>query len=147
MSCVRAGDGYEAAGIYQPYRWCCGNLAACGAGAAGSNARCWLPQFLLARRGRIQGGSVPTYNELLQAIYTGAQAPTRQGAGFFMLPAAFKNIAGLVDTTGQPIFSFGAVPNNIPQMLGGYPVYIVSSLSSAQTTATTTETTTAPFHL
>lgn len=85
----------------------------------------------------VSGGSAPTYNELLQAVYTGAQAATRQGAGFFMLPAAFKNIAGLVDTTGQPIFSFGVVPNNIPVMLGGYPVYLVSSLSSAWSAATT----------
>src|SRR5215470_16791684 len=38
MSCVRAGDGHEAAGIYQPYRWCCGDVAACGAGAAADNA-------------------------------------------------------------------------------------------------------------
>ena len=85
----------------------------------------------------VQGGSAPTYAELLQAVYTGAQYATRRQAAFFMLPAAFKNIAGLVDTTGQPIFSFGVVPNNIPQMLGGYPVYLVSSLSSAWTAATT----------
>lgn len=85
----------------------------------------------------VSGGSAPTYNELVQAIYTGAQAATRQGGAFFMLPAAFKNIAGLVDSTGQPIFSFGVVPNNIPTMLGGYPVYMVSSLSSAWSAATT----------
>ena len=36
MSCVRAGDSHEAAEIDQPYRWCCGNVAACAAAAAGA---------------------------------------------------------------------------------------------------------------
>lgn len=85
----------------------------------------------------VSGGSAPTFAELMQAIYTGTQTATRREAGFFMLPSAFKNIVSLVDTTGQPIFSFANVPNAIPQFVGGYPVYLVSSLSSAWSAATT----------
>jgi hypothetical protein len=29
-----AEGGHAATGIYQPYRWCCGSVAACGASAA-----------------------------------------------------------------------------------------------------------------
>ena len=75
-------------------------------------------------------GNYPTYLELTKMIYTGQQAATRRGAGFFMLPQVFRGIVGSTDTTGQPIFSFANVPNAIPQFVGGYPVYLVSSLST-----------------
>jgi HK97 family phage major capsid protein len=88
--------------------------------------------------GAVSGGSIPTYGELVQQIYTASQIATRDRGAFFMIPAAFKNIASLIDTTGQPIFSFANVPNAIPQMLGGYPVYLVSSLSTQWTLGTTT---------
>jgi HK97 family phage major capsid protein len=88
--------------------------------------------------GAVSGGSIPTYGELIQQIYTGAQVATRQGGAFFMTPLAFKNVVSLVDTTGQPIFSFSNVPNAIPQFMGGYPVYLVSSLSTQWTLGTTT---------
>jgi HK97 family phage major capsid protein len=78
----------------------------------------------------VTGGNIPSYSELVQLVYTAQQQSTRRGAGFFMLPNAFKNIVSLVDTTGQPIFSFANVPNAIPNFIGGYPVYLVSSLST-----------------
>lgn len=78
----------------------------------------------------VTGGMIPTYAELVKLVYTAQQSATRQGAGFFMTPFVFKNIVSLVDTTGQPIFSFSNVPNAIPQFVGGYPVYLVSSLST-----------------
>jgi HK97 family phage major capsid protein len=79
------------------------------------------------------GGSAPSYQDLVSMIYTGLQAATRTGAGFFMSPFTFKNIVGLTDTTGQPIFSFANVPNAIPNFVGGYPVYLISSLSTQWT--------------
>jgi HK97 family phage major capsid protein len=78
----------------------------------------------------VTGGNIPTYGELIQLVYTAQQSATRRGAGFFMTPAVFKNIVSLVDTNGQPIFSMQNVPNAIPQFVGGYPVYLVSSLST-----------------
>jgi len=79
------------------------------------------------------GGSVPNYNDLVSIIYAGLQAGTRTGSQFFMNPVVFKNIVGLTDTTGQPVFSFGSVPNAIPHFVGGYPVHLVSSLSTQWT--------------
>jgi HK97 family phage major capsid protein len=79
------------------------------------------------------GGGYPTYAELIQLVYTGQQTATRRGAGFFMLPQVFKGVVGSVDTTGQPIFSFANVPGAIPSFIGGYPVYLVSSLSTQWT--------------
>jgi HK97 family phage major capsid protein len=81
----------------------------------------------------VAGGNIPTYGELITTIFTAVQNASRVKGQFFMLPGAFKNIASLVDTTGQPIFSFGNVPNAIPQFIGGYPVNLVSSLSTAWT--------------
>jgi HK97 family phage major capsid protein len=78
----------------------------------------------------VTGGNIPTYQELIQLVYTAQQSATRRGAGFFMTPLVFKNIVSLVDNNGQPIFSLANVPNAIPQMVGGYPVYLVSSLST-----------------
>jgi HK97 family phage major capsid protein len=78
----------------------------------------------------VTGGNIPTYAELIQLVYTAQQAATRRGAGFFMTPSVFKNIVSLVDTNGQPIFSFSNVPGAIPAFVGGYPVYLVSSLST-----------------
>ena len=78
----------------------------------------------------VTGGNYPTYLELTKLIYTAAQRATRAGAAFFMLPQVFRGIVGSTDTTGQPIFSFSNVPNAIPQFVGGYPVYLVSSLST-----------------
>jgi HK97 family phage major capsid protein len=78
----------------------------------------------------VTGGNIPTYAELIQLVYTAQQSATRRGAGFFMTPAVFKNIVSLVDNNGQPIFSLMNVPNAIPQFIGGYPVYLVSSLST-----------------
>lgn len=76
------------------------------------------------------GGNIPTYAELIKLVYSAQQNATRAGAGFFMTPLAFKNIVSLVDTTGQPIFSFANVPGAIPNFVGGYPVHLVSSLST-----------------
>lgn len=81
----------------------------------------------------VTGGNYPTYQELIQLVYTGQQSATRRGAGFFMLPQVFRGIVGGVDTTGQPIFSFANVPGAIPSFIGGYPVYLVSSLSTQWT--------------
>lgn len=75
------------------------------------------------------GGNVPYFNELVKTVYFGQQAGSRMGARFFMHPYAFKNIMGLVDTTGQPVFMFGQAPQAVPQFIGGYPVSLVSSLS------------------
>jgi HK97 family phage major capsid protein len=84
----------------------------------------------------VSGGSVPTYAELIKIVYMAQQSATRAGAGFFMTPGAFKNIISLVDTAGMPIFSFANVPGAIPNFIGGYPVYLVSSLSTAWSTFT-----------
>ena len=81
----------------------------------------------------VTGGNYPTYQELIQLVYTGQQTATRRGAGFFMLPQVFRGVVGGVDTTGQPIFSFANVPGAIPSFIGGYPVYLVSSLSTQWT--------------
>lgn len=78
----------------------------------------------------VTGGNIPTYAELIRLVYSAQQSATRRGAGFFMTPAVFKNVVSLVDTNGQPIFSLMNVPNAIPQFIGGYPVYLVSSLST-----------------
>lgn len=75
------------------------------------------------------GGNVPYFNDLIKTVYFGQQAASRAGARFFMHPYAFKNIMGLVDTTGQPVFMFGAAPGSVPMFIGGYPVSLVSSLS------------------
>jgi HK97 family phage major capsid protein len=81
----------------------------------------------------VTGGNYPTYQELIQLVYTGQQTATRRGAGFFMLPQVFRGVVGSVDTSGQPIFSFANVPGAIPSFIGGYPVYLVSSLSTQWT--------------
>jgi HK97 family phage major capsid protein len=81
----------------------------------------------------VTGGNYPTYQELIQLVYTGQQSATRRGAGFFMLPQVFRGVVGSVDTSGQPIFSFANVPGAIPSFIGGYPVYLVSSLSTQWT--------------
>jgi HK97 family phage major capsid protein len=81
----------------------------------------------------VTGGNYPTYQELMQLVYTGQQQATRRGAGFFMLPSVFRGVVSSVDTTGQPIFSFMNVPGAIPSFIGGYPVYLVSSLNTGWT--------------
>jgi hypothetical protein len=42
--CVLAGDGHEAAGIYQFYRWCRSGMAACSACTAIRDAGDWVYQ-------------------------------------------------------------------------------------------------------
>jgi HK97 family phage major capsid protein len=83
------------------------------------------------------GGQVPTYRDMLGVIYGALQSASRDSGRFFMFPGTFKNVAGMVDTSGMPVFSFSNVPNAIPSFFGGYPVSLVSSLSTSYTFQTT----------
>jgi HK97 family phage major capsid protein len=83
--------------------------------------------------GVTSGGDLPSFAELINAVYGAKQRGSRVTGRFWMHPTAFKSVAGMVDTTGQPIFSFSNVPNAIPQFIGGYPVDLVSSLSLTKT--------------
>jgi len=82
-------------------------------------------------------GLVPTYTELVQCVFTALQAASRDTGRFFMQAGVFKNLVGMIDTTGQPVFMFANAAGSFPMFMGGYPVSIVSSLSTSQTTGYT----------
>jgi HK97 family phage major capsid protein len=82
------------------------------------------------------GGNIPTFADWVNLIYLGLQATTRKNGAFFCHPMVTKNAISLVDTTGQPILKFADALNPWQGRIVGYPVYEVSSLSTAQTTMT-----------
>lgn len=94
----------------------------------------------LSTSGNTSGGDNPTYNDIVSTIYKASHRVSRLNAMFFMHPFVVKNIVGLIDTNGQPIFKFGTVQEALmgaprAQILG-YPVQEVSSLSITQTDKT-----------
>ncbi len=85
----------------------------------------------------VTNGTTPTYTEMMGVIYGALQAASREQGRFFMHPGSFKNLAGAVDTTGQPLISFGNVSGAFAQFYAGYPVSLVSSLGTSWLFATT----------
>lgn len=79
--------------------------------------------------GTTSGGDVPTYPDLVKAVYLATQRATRMGAYFIMAPNVFRQVVGITDTNGQPVFQYANVPNAIPERILGYPVVIDSALS------------------
>ena len=90
----------------------------------------------LVTAGVTSGGNL-AYPDLVGVVYKALQRTTRKGGYFFMHPTALKNVVGLVDTNGLPIFQYGNVPNAVPPRILGYPVEDTSAISLAQTTKTT----------
>lgn len=82
------------------------------------------------------GGNAPTYADWINLIYLGIQSATRKNGAIFCHPMVTKNAIALVDTTGQPILKFADATNPWQGRIIGYPLYEVSSLSTAQTTMT-----------
>lgn len=83
------------------------------------------------------GGQTATYTDLVKVIFGAIQQASRDGGRFFMYPGVFKNMVSIVDTTGQPVFSFSNVPTAIPSFFGGYPVSMCSMISTSWTFQTT----------
>jgi HK97 family phage major capsid protein len=46
-----------------------------------------------------------------------------------MRPNVFRQVVGIVDTNGSPVFQWANVPNAIPERILGYPVVSDSALS------------------
>mgnify|MGYP001569822168 CR=1 FL=1 len=79
--------------------------------------------------GTTSGGDVPTYPDLAKAVYLASHKATRMGAYWIMPPNVFRQVVGITDTNGQPVFQYANVPNAIPERILGYPVVIDSALS------------------
>lgn len=81
--------------------------------------------------GNTSGGDVPTYPNMVKLIFLAIQKTSRQNAYFIMHPTAFRAVAGITDTNGQPVLQFNNVPNAIQERVLGYPVAISSALTLA----------------
>jgi len=79
--------------------------------------------------GNTSGGDVPTYPDLVKAIYLASHTITRAQASFVMAPKLFRQIVGITDTNGQPVLQYANVPNAIRESILGYPVIVDSALT------------------
>jgi HK97 family phage major capsid protein len=83
-------------------------------------------------------GDAISYAILSEMVYKARERASRDNAHFFVAPEIMQKITGLVDSTGQPIFRFGSVPQAIPSTLLGFPVEVHSVIKADRTYGTGT---------
>jgi HK97 family phage major capsid protein len=83
-------------------------------------------------------GDAITYAKLASIPYFALQRASRQGAQWFLSPAAMGKVVGLVDSQGMPIFQFSNVPNAVASSILGYPAQVHSVILANRTKGTGT---------
>jgi HK97 family phage major capsid protein len=94
-------------------------------------------------------GDAITLAKIMTAIFKAGKRDSRSNAAWFMSPLAADNVWGLVDSQGQPIFKFGAMPVagvRTEQMVGpvpngylqGYPAFVHNGILTNRTKGTGT---------
>ena len=74
-------------------------------------------------------GEAVSYVDLVNAMFAAEEKSTRVTAVWWMHPAIFASVVGMVDSNGQPIFQYANVPGAPYGSILGRPVMPTSALS------------------